>query len=71
MSEPLSWDATYALAIELNRKHPNLNLDSVSLRQVFLYVINLPEFKDDPVLANEEILLEIYRIWYEEQNHDK
>ena len=70
MSEPLFWDATYALAVALKRKHPLIDLEAVSLRQVYLYVIALPDFNDDPELANDTILSEIYRIWYEELIHD-
>ena len=70
MTEPFSWDATYAIAKELMRKHPKCDLRDVSLNQIYLWTIALPDFDDDPTIANESILAEIYRVWYEEQIHD-
>ena len=70
MTEPLSWDATYAIARELMRQHPDCDLSEVSLKQIYLWTIALPDFDDDPAIANEAILAEIYRVWYEEQIHD-
>ena len=32
------------------------------------WTLALPNFEDDPELANDEILLAIYQEWYEEQN---
>ena len=68
--EQLNWDATYAIALELMRKHPHSELDAISLKQLYQMVIELPGFSDDPALATEEILKEIFRIWYEESTHD-
>ena len=70
MTIPISWDATYAIAKELMRQHPKCDLGEVSLNQIYLWTIALPDFDDDPALANEAILAEIFRVWYEEQIHD-
>jgi FeS assembly protein IscX len=70
MCEPLSWDTTYAIARELMRRHPDSDPGEVSLNQIYLWTITLPDFDDDPDLANESILEEIVRVWYEEQLHD-
>lgn len=48
--------------------HPDLDLDTVGIEQLYAWVINLPNFADDPSLANEAILNEILREWYEEGN---
>ena len=69
--EPLTWDATFAIALALKRLYPNQNLNDVSLRQVFLWTIALPEFVDEPALGNEDILADIYQAWYEETTHDR
>jgi FeS assembly protein IscX len=66
----LSWDATYAIALELKRQHADQSLDDISLRQIYLWTIALPDFSDDPTLANEDILADIYQVWYEETIHD-
>ncbi len=70
MSEPLNWDATFAIAQALNRQYPDLKLGDVSLRQIYLWTIALPEFSDDPLIANEGILADIYKVWFEETIHD-
>jgi FeS assembly protein IscX len=70
MSEPLNWDATYAIAKALIYQYPDVKLEDVSLRQVYLWTIGLPDFSDDPLIANEGILEDIYKVWFEETIHD-
>ncbi len=65
MCEPLTWEATYALAERLREQHPAEDLSEVSLRQIYRWVVALPDFDDDPALANDDILLAIYREWLE------
>ena len=65
-TDPLYWDATYAVAVSLMAAHPAVDLEEVSLEDVRAWTLALPEFIDDPELANEEILLEIYKVWLEE-----
>lgn len=66
MMETLYWDASYAIAITLMERYPETDLELVSLRMIYDWTISLPTFADDPELANDEILLDIYRIWLEE-----
>ncbi len=65
MIEPLTWEATYALAEALRKQHGEVDLMTVSLGDVYRWVLALPGFDDDPALANDEILLAIYREWLE------
>ena len=65
----LNWESTYAIALELRRQHPSVNLDDVSLQQIYKWTIALPEFEDDPSLANDDILYAIYQDWFEENIH--
>ncbi len=67
----LNWEATYAIARALKRKFPQVNLADVSLNQVFAWTIALDDFDDDPALANDGILQEIYQVWFEETLHDR
>ncbi len=67
----LNWEATYAIALELRRKFPQVNLEDVSLNQVFAWTIALDDFDDDPALANDGILQQIYQDWFEETLHDR
>ena len=62
----LNWESTYAIALELKRQHRNVNLEEVSLQQIYQWTLQLSEFEDDPLLANDGILYAIYQDWYEE-----
>jgi len=62
----LTWESTYAIALELRKQHPDENLDNVTLRQIYDWTLQLSEFEDDPLLANDDILYAIYQDWFEE-----
>jgi FeS assembly protein IscX len=62
----LNWESTYAIALELRRQHPKVNLDDVTLGQIYKWTLQLSEFEDDPSLANDDILYSIYQDWFEE-----
>ena len=65
-SERLTWDDSFAVALALSRAYPQVDLEAVSLGMIYRWTIALPEFIDDPRMANEEILASIYQEWYEE-----
>lgn len=67
----LNWESTFAIALELKRKFPQVDLEQVSLNQVFTWTVALDGFDDDPALANDGILKEIYQVWFEEKLHDR
>ena len=62
----LTWEASFAIALELSRQHPEANIEEVSLQQIYDWTVALSEFEDDPLLANDDILYAIYQDWYEE-----
>lgn len=66
----LSWESSYAIALELKRLHQEINIEEVSLQQIYDWTLALPDFEDDPALSNDEILSSIYQEWYEELIHD-
>jgi FeS assembly protein IscX len=66
----LTWDTSYAIAVELKRLHPDIDIAEVSLQQIYRWTLELDEFEDDPVLSNDEILSSIYQEWYEELTND-
>jgi len=66
MAEPLNWESIYAIALALKAKHPQVALEDVSLQMIYQWTLALPEFDDDPALANDDILAAIYQDWYEE-----
>lgn len=46
--------------------HPGVDVETVGVEQLYQWIIALPDFADDPELANEGILNGILREWYEE-----
>jgi FeS assembly protein IscX len=62
----MNWESTYAIALELRRAHRDANMETVSLQQIYRWTLQLPEFDDDPALANDEILQAIFQDWFEE-----
>lgn len=65
----LTWEASYAIALELRRLHPEADIEKVTLQQIHDWTLMLSEFEDDPLLANDDILYAIYQEWYEEHIH--
>ncbi len=66
MTDPLTWEGTYAIALALKNAHPDVELETVSLGMIEAWILALPNFADDPALMNEEILMRIYQDWFEE-----
>jgi len=62
----LNWESTYAIALTLKRKYTDANIEDVTLQQIYQWTLQLPEFEDDPSLANDDILYAIYQDWFEE-----
>jgi len=65
----LTWEATYAIALELRRQHPEANIEDVTLQQIHDWTLVLSDFEDDPALVNDDILYAIYQDWFEENLH--
>ena len=65
----LTWESSYAIAMELRRRHHPARLEEVRLGQILTWTLELPEFVDDPALANDDILYSIYQDWFEENIH--
>jgi FeS assembly protein IscX len=65
----LTWESTYAIALELRRQHKDVNIENVTLQQILDWTLKLPEFEDDPALGNDDILYAIYQDWFEENIH--
>lgn len=65
----LTWEGTYAIALELRRRHPQVDMETLSIQQIYDWTMQLEEFEDDPSLCNDDILYSIYQDWYEENIH--
>ncbi len=66
----LSWETSYAIAVELKRRHADADIEQVGLQQIYAWTLELEDFHDDPALCNDEILSSIYQEWYEELMND-
>jgi FeS assembly protein IscX len=66
--QPLYWEASYEIVLSLMEHHPDADLDALGLQQLWEWIIALPGFADDPALANDDLLTDILREWYEEQS---
>jgi FeS assembly protein IscX len=62
----LTWESTYAIALELHREHPDVDLENISLQQIQDWTTALSDFEDDPALVNDNILMAIFQDWFEE-----
>ncbi len=66
--EELFWDSSYAVALRLKEAHGDVDLNQVTLNMIYNWVVALPEFRDDPQLANDDLLSAILLEWLEEAN---
>ena len=62
----LFWDTTYAIVLALMEQYPQRQPDEIGLHELEQLIIQLPNFQDDPALANDRILLDIFNVWIEE-----
>ena len=62
----LTWDNAEDIGILLAEKHPEVDPLTVRFTDLHRYVIELPEFKDDPKKSNEGKLEAIQMAWHEE-----
>ena len=67
-NQPLYWDSAYEIVLELMELYPDADIEAVGLEELNRWIVNLPNFADDPVLVNDGILKDILREWYEETN---
>jgi FeS assembly protein IscX len=66
MERQLYWDSSYEIVMSLVDRYPEVDVETVGVEQLYQWIIALPNFADDPNLANEGILNDILREWYEE-----
>ena len=64
----VNWESSYEIVLGLIEAHPDADVDTIGMEQLYQWIIALPEFADDPAMVNEGILNDILREWYEEIN---
>jgi FeS assembly protein IscX len=68
VEEVLTWEDSYAIARALKDAHPGVNINILSLQDIYTWTIALTTFNDEPGLANDAILMAIFQEWFEEDN---
>ena len=68
MARKLRWTDVQDIAIALEERHPGV--DNVNLRFTDLHrwIMELPDFEDDPSRSNEKILEAIQATWIAERD---
>ena len=67
--QPLYWEPTYEVVLALQEAYPHFNIEDIGMKQFKDMIIALPNFADDPSVASDELLRDILREWYEEQEN--
>ena len=64
----LKWTDILDIAIELDETHPEVDPTKVNFVDLCNWVMELPEFADDPERCGEKILEAIQAAWIEERD---
>lgn len=64
----LKWTDVLEIAIELDEAHPEVDPRTVNFVDLRNWVMDLPEFADDPRHSGEKILEAIQMHWIEERD---
>ena len=62
----MKWTDTRDIAIALSEHHPEVDPRTVNFVDLRNWVIEMPEFEDDPKRSGEKILEAIQAAWIEE-----
>jgi FeS assembly protein IscX len=65
---PFRWTDVNAIAIELEERHPDVDILAIRFTDLHRWVMELPDFKDDPNRSNEKILEAIQMAWLDERD---
>lgn len=60
------WTDSLEIALALCDKFPDVDPQTVRFTELYRWVMELPEFSDDPKRCNEKILEAIQMAWMEE-----
>jgi FeS assembly protein IscX len=66
MPKKLTWDDAEDIGILLSEAHPETDPLAVRFTDLHKYVVELPEFEDDPKKSNEAKLEAIQMAWHAE-----
>ena len=63
----LRWTDVNDIAISLEEAHPDIDIMSIRFTDLHRWVMELPDFKDDPNRSGEKILEAIQMAWLDER----
>jgi FeS assembly protein IscX len=66
MTMDIKWTDIEDIAIALSERFPNVDPLTVKFTDLYKWVIEIPDFTDDPKSSNEKKLEAIQMAWYEE-----
>ncbi len=64
----LHWTDINDIAIELEEKHPDIDVVNIRFTDLFNYITSLKNFTGDPKKCNEKVLEAIQMAWLEERD---
>jgi FeS assembly protein IscX len=64
----LRWTDVNAIAIELEERHPRVDILAIRFTDLHKWVMALPDFADDTNRSNEKILEAIQMAWLDERD---
>ena len=64
----LRWTDVRDIAIELDERHPDVDVMQIRFTDLHRWVCELPGFADDPKKSNEKILEAIQMAWLDEKD---
>jgi FeS assembly protein IscX len=62
----MKWTDSLDIAIELSEAHPEIDPRTVRFTDLHRWVMELPDFEDDPEHSGEKILEAIQMAWIDE-----
>jgi FeS assembly protein IscX len=68
MGKALRWTDVNDIAIALEETHPDADVVNLRFTDLWTWVQQLPDFKDDPDKSNEKILEAIQMAWLDERD---
>ena len=68
MARKLRWTDVRDIAIELEERHPEADNINLRFTDLHRWIMELPDFADDPNRSNEKILEAIQSAWIEERD---
>lgn len=64
----MKWTDTLEIAIELSEAHPEIDPQTIRFTDLHRWVMELPDFDDDPEHSGEKILEAIQMAWIDEMS---